>query len=169
MPPPAAHERPFAVSPDWIALTALAIRALVALVLWIRGRPARRLANRREAARQFHARRAELEPAFLAAANATGKPRGLRWVSTRFDPSVLFAADRSTAELYALAGATVSFEAIEGGGMEEVEAVGNLRYATAVFAYRNGHWSTDGRAVFNLEPAQAIERFGDSLEPLQLD
>ena len=41
-----------------------------------------------------------------------------------------------------------------------------LRYATAVFAHRDGAWTTDGRAVFNLEPAQAIQRFGDSLEPL---
>jgi hypothetical protein len=48
--------------------------------------------------------------------------------------------------------------------MEEVEAVGNLRSATAVFGYRDGAWGTDGRAVFNLEPSEALDRFGAALE-----
>jgi hypothetical protein len=118
---------------------------------------------------QFHAQRGKLEGVFLTAANATGKPRGLHWASCRLDPPVLFAADRPSGELYALVGATVSFEAIEGGGMEDVEAVGNLRYATAVFVHRGGAWTTDGRAVFNLEPAQALQRFGESLTAVQFN
>ena len=61
---------------------------------------------------------------------------------------------------------TISFEAIEGGGMEEVEAVGNLRAATAVFTWKNGQWTTQGRAVFNLEPREVLERYRDSLDPL---
>ncbi|MEK6248535.1 MAG: hypothetical protein N2C12_10180, partial [Planctomycetales bacterium] len=54
---------------------------------------------------------------------------------------------------------TISFEAIEGGGMEEVEAVSNLRAATAVFFMDGDRWDTRGRVIFNLEPAEAIERF----------
>jgi hypothetical protein len=154
------------VDPLWIVVLALAAAGLVGLVVWLRGHAGRVTARRQAAIEQFHSQRGELEAAFLAAANATGKPRGLRWVSCRFDPAVLFAADRPSDELYALVGATVSFEAIEGGGMEDVEAVGNLRYATAVFLQRDGAWTTDGRAVFNLEPAQALERFGGALEPL---
>jgi hypothetical protein len=157
------------VNPLWIVLTAVAVLALIALILWSRGREGRLLARRRDATQQFHAQRSALESTFLTAAGATGKPRGLRWIGCRLDPTVLFAADRKSGQLYALAGATVSFEAVEGGGMEGVEAVGNLRYATAVFVHRGGEWTTDGRAIFNLEPAQAIERFGDALEPLQLD
>ena len=47
--------------------------------------------------------------------------------------------------------------------MEDVEAVGNLRSATAVFAHRRGAWTTEGRVVFNLEPNEALEHFSESL------
>ena len=58
------------------------------------------------------------------------------------------------------------FTAIEGGGMEEVEAVGNLRYVTVVFVHRQGSWQSDGQVVFNLEPTEAVERYAESLSPL---
>ena len=61
-------------------------------------------------------------------------------------------------------GVTISFEAVPGGGMEEVEAVGNLRAATAVFRVDKGHWATDGRAIFNLNPAEAVRYYQDNLE-----
>jgi hypothetical protein len=61
---------------------------------------------------------------------------------------------------------TIRFEAIPGGGMEEVEAVGNLRAATAVFNWDGRRWSTQGRAVFNLEPREVLERYRDSLDPI---
>jgi DNA modification methylase len=47
--------------------------------------------------------------------------------------------------------------------MEEVEAVGNLRAATAVFRAEKERWLTDGRAIFNLSPDEAIDHFGDNL------
>ena len=72
----------------------------------------------------------------------------------------LFAVDDATGDLIALVAATVSFEAIEGGGMEDVEAVGNLRSATAVFMHRGAGWITDGRVIFNLEPPEALAKFG---------
>ena len=50
--------------------------------------------------------------------------------------------------------------------MEDVEAVGNLRAATAVFDWKGGDWTTQGRAVFNLEPHEVLERYGESLEPV---
>ena len=45
---------------------------------------------------------------------------------------MLLARDRANGELVGLAGVTIGFEAVDGGGMEEVEAVGNLRAATAI-------------------------------------
>lgn len=76
------------------------------------------------------------------------------------------ARDRANGELVGLVGVTISFEAIEGGGMEEVEAVGNLRAATAVFNWSGREWTTQGRAVFNLEPREVLERYRDSLDAI---
>jgi hypothetical protein len=139
----------------------LAIVAIVALIG--RRRMAMRDEQRQRAMPQFAAQRDELSARFLRAASATGKPRGLRWKAVELDGSSLFALDPSGV-LYALAGATISFEAIEGGGMEDVEAVGNLRSATAVFLHRDGEWTTEGRVIFNLEPAEAIARFDGALQ-----
>jgi hypothetical protein len=61
-------------------------------------------------------------------------------------------------------GVTIGFEAIEGGGMEDVEAVGDLRAATAVFSWDGGEWTTAGRAIFNLEPREVLERYRDNLD-----
>jgi hypothetical protein len=108
---------------------------------------------------QFADRCQEFEAHFLRQAAATGKPRGLRWMACDFQSNPLFATDPDQSVLFALVAATIRFEAIEGGDMEEVEAVGNLRGATAVFVFRDGHWSTDGRVVFNLGPAETCERF----------
>ena len=80
-----------------------------------------------------------------------------------FDDEVTYARHRQTGELCAFVGATIAFEAIEGGGMEDVEAVGNLRAATAVFRLDRGRWQTDGRAIFNLNPAEAIAYYQDNL------
>jgi hypothetical protein len=145
----------------------LAVFVVVAAALMLRRQRAARRRRRRELAiAEFDATRPGLEPEFLAAASATGRPRGLLWTACRLDGPPLFAADRMSDELYALVGATVSFAAIEGGDMEEVEAVGNLRAGTAVFVHRNGAWTTDGRAVFNLDPAGTLNHYRDSLAPV---
>jgi hypothetical protein len=117
---------------------------------------------------QFESRRCDYQRQFLAAASATGKPRGLAWKTCDLHDGLLLARDRATHELIALVSVTISFEAIEGGGMEEVEAVGNLRAATAVFHWNGRDWTTQGRAVFNLEPREALERYGESLEPVDI-
>ncbi|TWU27420.1 hypothetical protein [Bythopirellula polymerisocia] len=120
---------------------------------------------RKTAIQDFEQDRSGLAALFLQAAGATGKPRGLTWKNCELSGEPLFATDRVTGELYALVTATISFEAIAGGDMEDVEAVSNLRCATAIFVYRDQHWTSDGRAVFNLEPAQSLERFQESLSP----
>jgi hypothetical protein len=101
-----------------------------------------------------------LSELFLRAANATGKPRGLRWKSCELVGQPLIATDKKSGEILGLNGASIGFEAIPGGDMEEVEAVGDIRYVTVVFIYRDGKWQADGRAIMNLEPAQALERLG---------
>jgi len=140
--------------------------ALVAGWLWRRWRADQLQAQRELARLQFAEERTELGAKFLKAAAATGKPRGLTWENCQLDDAQLFAVDRVTGELYALIGAEISFSATAGGDMEDVEAVGNVRYATAVFVYRQGDWQSDGQAVFNLEPAEAAQRYEESLSLL---
>jgi hypothetical protein len=139
----------------------------VAQLLWRRWRAAQLQAKRQLATLEFADLREQLQHEFLQAAAATGKPRGLRWKQCELHEGQQFATDRANGELYALIGTTISFEAIPGGGMEDVEAVGNLRCATAIFVHRAGQWTTDGRVAFNLEPAQALEHYQESLEPLE--
>jgi hypothetical protein len=150
----------------WIFAVGVAFVLVFAAVLSRRWRLDRCQRRLEQARLQFNDVTQELASEFLLAAAATGKPRGLRWKSCEFSGAPTFAIDPSRGELYALVAVTISFEAIEGGGMEEVDAVGNLRSATAVFVYRRHQWTTDGRIIFNLEPVEALARFEAALKPL---
>ena len=123
--------------------------------------------NLEHARKQFHLRREWLEASFLTLAAQSGSPRGLQWVDCEFENDVSFARDRNTGRLRALVGVTISFEATIGGGMEDNPNVSNLRAATAIFYLDGEAWSTTGRALFNLNPEQAIERFGQELEHVE--
>ncbi len=141
----------------------IVVLTLVALA-W---RPVRARIREHELARarkDFHRQREHLEARFLRLAGQSGKPRGLDWVRADFDDDVIYVRHRRSGELSAFVSVTIGFEAIEGGGMEDVEAVGNLRAATAVFRVERGNWATDGRALFNLNPAEAIAYYQDNLE-----
>lgn len=127
-------------------------------------RKAMRASRYERARREFHCCRERLEAKFFQLAAKSGKPRGLRWISCDFDDDVSYARDRRSGELCAFVAVTIAFEAVEGGGMEEVEAVGNLRAATALFRLDGARWQTDGRTIFNLDPAEAIEYYQENLE-----
>lgn len=138
----------------------------VAYLLWMLLRPmmfARRLER---ALRAFVRDRAQLESLFFERAAESGKPRGLSWKSCAFQDGVLLARDRANGEIVGLVGVTIGFEAVEGGGLEDVEAVGNLRAATALFTWNGGDWTTAGRAVFNLEPREVMEHYRRNLDPV---
>jgi hypothetical protein len=139
---------------------------IVAWLLWATLRPTLYARRVERARRQFARERSQLEAKFFQAASASGKPRGLAWKSCAFQNGVVMARDRANGELVGLVGVTIGFEAIEGGGMEDVEAVGNLRVATAVFTWNAHEWSTNGRAVFNLEPREVLDRYHGNLDPV---
>ena len=152
----------------WFVCT-LAVAALAGVATALALRPVRlaRAAERlSRAQRDFHRQREQLEAKFFDRAAASGKPRGLRWSDIRFDDDVLYARERRTGILKALVAVEVSFEAIEGGGMEEVEAVSRVRAATAEFLYDDGRWVTDGRVYFNLLPSATVKYLGSDLELL---
>ncbi|RLS35298.1 MAG: hypothetical protein DWH79_02585 [Planctomycetota bacterium] len=143
------------------------VAALAGIATAIAYRPIRiaRQADRlARAQRDFHRQREQLEAKFIDRAAATGKPRGLRWTDVNFDDDVFYARDRRTGSLKALVAIEVSFEAIEGGGMEEVEAVSTIRAATAEFVYDSGRWMTQGRVYFNLLPSATVKYLASDLE-----
>jgi hypothetical protein len=153
------------VNPWLLAVVVLACVIAGAVVLIQRRKVVRRDRRARPIA-EFAPLIPTLETSFLAAATATGKPRGLKWERAMLAGPPVFAVDRVSDELYAFVSATISFSAIEGGGMEEVEAVSNLRAATAVFVHRDGQWTTDGRVVFNLGPDAAVSHYVETLVPV---
>lgn len=148
----------------WIVAAGVLMLLIGALVVYPRVRRRRQELRMRKARATFVLRREWLEARFVSLAARSGKPRGLEWVDCDFDRAVRFARDRDSGNLRALVAVTISFRAVEGGGMEDVEAVGNLRAGTAVFLFENSQWTTEGRAIFNLSPEQAIKHFEHELE-----
>jgi hypothetical protein len=112
----------------------------------------------------FVEQRPRLEDAFFQAASVSGKPRGLRWKQCQWENLIEWMRDKNTGQIVAFVGVTILFEAIEGGDMEGLAAVGNLRNATAVFFYENEQWQTAGRAIFNLNPNEAVAHFSAGYE-----
>ncbi len=142
----------------WLWLVIGAVAVLVVLVA--AGGLASARGGRAKLAQALFARQREhLEAEFLPAAAATGKPRGLRWKACEWGDEVVFARERATGRIVALAGVTIRFEAVEGGDMEGLPAVGNLRSASAVFVFDRGRWQAPGKTVFNLSPSEAVEHF----------
>jgi hypothetical protein len=142
------------------------VLVIVGATVWRTWRRGKRRMDEERAAAGFARMRVKLQEDFRAAADVSGKPRGLRWKSCDFQDAVLLARDKANGELIGLAAVTIAFEAIAGGAMEDVEAVGNLRAGTAILTWKGNEWTTAGRAVFNLEPRQVLEQYRESLNPV---
>jgi hypothetical protein len=158
-----------AASIGWWLIPALVVVGLVALVLaW---RPLRGILHEIQAERArelFALQREWLEAKFIDMAAASGKPRGLRWKDCEWESPVKFARERKTGQLTALVGVAVAFEAVAGSDMEGLPSVGNLRNATAIFFFHRGQWHTTGRALFNMNPDEALDRFKAQYEPVEM-
>lgn len=153
-----------------LAITLLLIfcvAALAGVATAIAIRPVR-LARQAErvarAQRDFHRQREPLEARFIDRAAARGKPRGLRWVEVDFDDDVVYARDRRTRQLKALVAIEVSFEAVTGGGMEDVENVAKAKAATAEFLHDGVRWTTEGKVYFNLAPSATVKYLAADME-----
>ncbi len=148
-----------------VVIVALVGAAVYAWRVWQRGK--RRMDAERAVA-DFLRNKLKLQEDFRAAANVSGIPRGLRWKSCEFFDPFRLARDKANGALLGLVGVTIGFEAIEGGGMEDVEAVGNLRAATATFTWSGFDWTTNGKTVFNLETDHVLERYANDLTPVSM-
>jgi len=143
------------------AILALVIGGVLIVAAAFAWRPVRRWTQDCEvdqAMDRFRMQREQLEAKFLDMARDIGKPRGLRWVNCEWNSGVSFARATDSGLLTAFVSINISFEAIEGGDMEDVDAVGLLRDAVAVFHFQNGGWGTGGRALFNMNPEDALQR-----------
>jgi hypothetical protein len=127
----------------------------------------KRRANR--AVRAFRLQREQLEAQFFRQAASLGKPRGLRWLDCDWLETVTFGRDVGNGMLTAFVSVNIRFEAIEGGDMEGLEAVGMVRDAAALFHYERGRWGTGGRALFNMNPADALRHFRGQIEPIEIE
>lgn len=146
----------------------IGLLGLAAMVgYFLLSRPIRETRRRKEiqkAIELFKLKREYLEAKFFELASKKGKPRGVRWVDCNWLSDVTFASDRTTGLFTAFVSVTLSFEAIEGGEMEDVAAVNDLKEASAIFHYQNGVWGTGGRALFNMTPSDAIVRLQHQYE-----
>lgn len=131
---------------------ALVAVSAVPLARWMKQREADR------AATAFRLQRESLEAKFFKLASQSGKPRGLRWVKCDWQPGLTFAREAHSGLLAAFATIELHFEAIEGGDMEDVAAVGTVRDACALFHYQLGQWGTGGKALFNMNASDVVEK-----------
>lgn len=145
-------------------LVAAVVVVVLVVLAWRPVRAWGRLVQLERARELFTLQRERLEAKFFDVASRSGKPRGLRWKDIDWEHEVAFARDRATGLILALAAVTIQFEAVEGGDMEGLAAVSNLRNASAVFVFQYGQWLTTGRTIFNLNPAEAIARLGQQYE-----
>ena len=143
----------------WLPIVAVVLLALGA-ASWLMRRKAARATPLAQAKRRFHAQRERLEAKFiqLAAAHANARRpamdrlhlrrrRGLRaQPNHRRAFGVCGRDDRLGRIATAAAGGTS-------------DAVGNLQAGTAVFRFDRDHWETDGRAILNLSPSEAVQAF----------
>jgi hypothetical protein len=143
----------------WLVPVLIVAALVVLLVIWRPLKTFGREVQVERARELFKLQRERLHDKFFQAAAGTGKPRGLRWKECQWDGEVEFARDRKTGQIAALAPVTIRFEAVEGSDMEGLPAVGNLRNASAVFFFHRGQWHTVGKAVFNMNPDEAVAHF----------
>src|SRR5262245_36905948 len=150
----------------WVVLGLTVLIGIVVglALLWRPLRTFSRQVQVERARELFRLQREGLEARFLKAASTSGKPRGLRWRDCDWENGVEVVRDKHTGQIAALVGVTIKFEAVEGGDMEGLPAVGNLRNASAVFFFQRGQWHTVGRALFNMNPDEAVVHFKNQYE-----
>jgi hypothetical protein len=149
--------------PTFIVLTVVVVAAL----LW---RPFQGIVEEIEMERareSFTFQRERLELYFILQSARSGKPRGLQWKDSNWENEVEFARDRRTRKLLALVGVTIFFEALPDSEMEDNPNVGTPRNATAIFVFERGQWLV-GRALFNMNPDEALTHFKTDYERLEI-
>ncbi len=147
----------------WIPLGVCAGFALY-YFFWRPMRLASREARFAEARRCFHIQREYLEARFITLAGSNSRLQGPHWNDCEFEDDVAYVRDRSTGELSAFVGVAVATNDPLGSPGDMGDLIGNLRAGTAIFQFRRNRWETDGRAILNLSPTEAIQFYQNRLE-----
>jgi hypothetical protein len=144
----------------WIVAALTAVGAIALALAWSPLCGAMRESRLADARRDFHLQRERLEAKFVSRAAARGSTESTRWVDCEFDNDVAYVRNRATGELAAFVAIAV---AVEDPESPEKPASG-FRTGTAVFRFDRKHWDTDGVALLNLTPAEAIRFYRRDLE-----
>ena len=147
----------------WILVGVGAILALLVFI-WRPMRAGLREARFAQARRDFHTQRERLEAKFVCLASAEDEPGGPRWDDCDFDDDVAYVRNRKTDELWAFVAVTVATDDFENATANIGDLIGNLQAGTAVFRFDRDHWETEGRAILNLSPTEAISFYHRDLE-----
>ncbi|MBT6153070.1 MAG: hypothetical protein HOL01_10970 [Planctomycetaceae bacterium] len=153
----------------YILAGVLAAIAVAVAVAWKPVTARLRAREVKQAIGLFRLQREQLEAKFFDLASMQGKPRGLRWMDCDWQNGVTFARDVHSKMLTAFVAVNITFEALEGSDMEEVEAVGTIREAAAVFHYSRKRWGTGGRPLFNMNAEDAVVRLQGQFEAVSAD
>jgi len=154
----------------WILIVLLALGLILGLAIWTPVQGMLRKARFADARRFFHLQRERLEAKFLDLAAATAKSTAPRWTDCEFENDVSYVRNRSTGELAAFVGVTVSLGTLSDDDEDHDEPphggdpFANLRVGTAVFRFDRRRWETDGVVLLNLSPAEAVRFYKDNLE-----
>jgi hypothetical protein len=148
----------------WIFLVAIIVCLTIIAMIW---RPLHRAWSRArftEARRDFHRQRERLEAKFVVLGMSNTRTDGIRWVDCDFDDDVAYARNRTSGELSAFVAVTIALDDADEQPLVNDDELGTLRAATAVFRFDGRHWETDGQAIFNLSPTEAIHLYQRDLE-----
>lgn len=142
-------------------LAALLAGAAVGIALaWAPLRNALRESHLSAARRDFHRQREWLEAKFVGKSASRLRPDAPRWLDCDFDNDVAYVRNRATRELAAFVAITVTLDDTELTG----RTAPGCRSGTAVFRFTGKRWDTEGQALLNLTPAEAIRFYQDDLE-----
>lgn len=149
----------------WWPLLVPVAGLVVMLAIWWLYRLGRDVQIER-ARESFGLQRERLAEHFLLAANQAGKPKGLRWADAKMNGDLLLVRDRKSRKFSGLVSMDIRFEPTAETDLKEMEPATTPRTITAVYHYRQGEWVTEGRAIFNMSPEQALLNF-ESVESME--
>ncbi|MGI6418056.1 MAG: hypothetical protein ACOX1P_20580 [Thermoguttaceae bacterium] len=140
-----------------LGFTAVAVMWRPVLLSWRENRLA-------EARRDFHWQRERLEAKFLNLGMMPNRPQDARWNDCWFDDDVAYARSRTSGELSAFVAVRIRLETPADPMLVDSALGDPCCDATAVFRFDGRRWDTEGRAIFNLTPTEAIHFFERDLE-----